>query len=252
MHLPHLVEVMDLHWPPASLHATLREILECGNSRPFRPYYDWVARETARRANEGGFKNVVEVGAGTAPISRRLARDSTLNGIRIIVCDDHPDRATYQDLANRYRGRLEVKYQPVDFSQPQPWPERTLLLVSGSFHHVPPKARAKVLEHLSASGAGVMVCEPLRKSAISMFFVFFSIFPALLLPLWFFNRPGKLRRFFWCWLVPVAPLIFWWDGLVSCLRMWTGKQWASNLRSLFGSEREPTIRHSTFSQMVAW
>lgn len=252
MRLPHLFEVMDQQWPPASLHATLREILECGNSRPFRPYYNWVAREVRELANKRGYTHLVELGAGTAPISRRLAEDSKLKAARIIVCDDHPDRPTYEDLARRYPEKVEVRYEPVDFSESHPWPDRTLLVVSGSFHHIPPDARAGALENLTRSAAGVMVCEPLRKAPLSMIFVFFSVFPALLLPLWFFNRPGKLRRFLWCWLLPVAPVIFWWDGLVSCLRMWTDNEWRANLERLFGSQRKPTVWHSTFSQMVVW
>ena len=45
MQIPHLFEWMDLAWLPASLRSTLREILECGNAQPFRPYYRWVARK---------------------------------------------------------------------------------------------------------------------------------------------------------------------------------------------------------------
>ena len=97
-----------------------------------------------------------------------------------------------------------------------------------------------------------MICEPLRKTPLSMFFVLCSIVPALLLPLRFFNRPGKLRRFFWCWLVPIAPFIFWWEGLVSCLRMWTDEEWRVNLQKLSASQRETTVNSSIFSQMVVW
>lgn len=252
MRVPHLFEFMDLKWLPPSLHATLREILECGNARPFRPYYEWVENEVKQLALATNCRNTVELGAGTAPVSRLLAKDPDLDGVKFIVCDGQPDKDTYADLEKQYPGKVMPRYEAVDFSQPQTWPPDTLLFLSGTFHHIPPDVRLEVLKTLSASCTRVMVCEPLRKDPISICFVFLSIVPALLLPLWFFGRPGKLRRLLWCWFVPVAPLMFWWDGVASCLRMWTNNQWLNNLRSVLSPEREVTLRGSLFSQLVSW
>ena len=252
MRLPHLFEFMDLNWLPASLHATLREILECGNARPFRPYYEWVAAEVKRELAASGCENVVELGAGTAPITRVLAREPGLDGVKLIVCDSQPDAATYADLEKRHAGMVIAKRAPVDFSQPQDWPAKTLLLLSGTFHHIPPDQRAAVLESVTRSADQVMVCEPLRKTFLSMGFVLFSVVPAVILPLWFLARPGKAKRFFWCWLFPVAPIMFWWDGFVSCLRMWTDREWSNNLREVVPRDRTPGVSHSLFSQMVVW
>ncbi len=252
MQFPHLFEVMDQSWPPASLHATMREILECGNSKPFRPYYQWVADEVASVLAEGEYDYVVELGAGTAPISRLLAKKPGLDGVKMIVCDDHPDAETFGDLQRQYPDKIVARNEPVDFSKPQEWPPRTLLLLSGAFHHIPPALRREVLENLTKSAQRVMVCEPLRKAPVSMIFVPFSIFPAMLLPIWFFGRPGKLRRMLWCWLAPIAPVIFWWDGLVSCLRMWTDSEWKANLQELLPTGRKASIGHSLFCQMVTW
>lgn len=248
----HLFEFMDLTWLPSGLHATLREILECGNARPLRPYYEWVANEVKPELAASGCHTVVELGAGSAPITRLLARDRNLDGVQLIVCDLQPDTATYGDLEKRYPGRVVARRDPVDFAKPQQWPANTLLLLSGTFHHIPPDQRVSVLQSLTKSGDRVMICEPLRRKILSMVFVIFSIVPALVLPLWFIARPGKMRRFFWCWLLPLAPIMFWWDGFASCVRMWTDKQWQDNLREVVPEHRTPRISHSLFSQMVAW
>jgi hypothetical protein len=252
MQFPHLFEWMDLERLPASLRNTMREILECGNARPFRPYYSWVAREVKRRMVEEGYQNAVELGAGTAPITRLLARDPDLQGMRLIVCDLKPDVEGFRGLEARYPGRVTPEYEPVDFSQPRTWPPKTLLFLSGTFHHLPPAGRSEVLRSLTNSAERTMMFEPLRKTLVSVIFVFFSIFPALFLPLWFITRPGRLRRVFWCWLVPLAPILFWWDGVVSCLRMWSDKQWDEALRQIRTPTRERTIRHCLFSQLVSW
>lgn len=252
MRLPHLFEFMDLEWLPASLHATLREILECGNARPFRPYYEWVAKVVKRQLATSGCQNVVELGAGTAPITRLLAKDPDLNGMKLIICDSQPDAATFADLEKRYPSKVIARQDVVDFSKPQDWPSQTLLLLSGTFHHIPPEQRGAVLESLTKSGDRVIVCEPLRKTMLSMGFVFLSVVPAVILPLWFLGRPGRIRRFFWCWLIPMAPIMFWWDGLASCMRMWTDKEWRDNLHGIVSPDRGSRVSHALFSQMVAW
>jgi hypothetical protein len=199
MQFPHLFEWMDLDWLPTSLRNTMREILECGNAQPFRPYYSWVTTEVKRQIIDEGYQNVVELGAGTAPITRLLARDPDLQGVRLIVCDLKPDIEGFRDLEARFPGRVSPVYEPVDFSKPRVWPPKTLLFLSGTFHHVPPAVRKEVLWSLSKSADRIMMFEPLRKTLFSVLFVFLSILPALILPLWFINRPGRLRRVSWCW-----------------------------------------------------
>ncbi|HMB08166.1 MAG TPA: hypothetical protein VKP69_31095, partial [Isosphaeraceae bacterium] len=183
MRLPHLFEFMDQAWVPAGVRSTLREILECGNSRPFRSYYQWVADEVERAARDGGFKTIVELGSGTAPITRLLAEKPRADHFRLIPCDVNPDRATYHLLEERYPTIVTPMYSPVDFSKPRQWNSDTLLLLSATFHHIPPSARTAVLESLASSARRVMIFEPLRKELSSLLFVPLSIVPALILPL---------------------------------------------------------------------
>ena len=103
MRLPHLFEFMDLPWLPKGLRATLRDILECGNSRPFRPYYDWVAREVIRVARENGCRRIVELGAGTAPITRLLAKETVPGDPLLSPCDINPDVPVFQELERKRR-----------------------------------------------------------------------------------------------------------------------------------------------------
>lgn len=250
MKFPHLFEFMDQSWLPDSLRDTMREILECGNTRPFRPYYQWVADESLRIARQEGYQNIVELGAGTAPITRHLAVDPQSEGLTLIPSDFLPDRTAYQELEKSYPGKVRPRYDAVDFSQVQQWEPKTLLVLSGTFHHIPPAARCRVLDALARSADRILVFEPLRKTLISTLFMFGSIFPALLLPLWFLGRPGRLRRFFWCWLFPLAPLLFWFDGFVTCMRLWSDGEWQSAMKRL-QLPRQGTVRHTLFCQVAA-
>jgi hypothetical protein len=205
---------MDRAWILPPVRTILRKIFECGTARPFRPYYEWVSAQVEREARDGGFRNIVEMGAGTAPLTRLLAARLALRDCQLIPCDVNPDIAAYQQLAVRFPGIVVPLYTPVDLSERRSWQPATLLVLSASFHHVPPGQRLKVLEVLTGSAAQVMIFEPLQRRLSSAVFVFLSTVPALLLPIWFINRPGKLRRFVWCWIVPLAPIMFWWDGMI--------------------------------------
>ena len=248
----HWFEFMDLPWLPLGLKTTLREILECGNGPPFRNYYPWVAQELLKYSAMHGVERIVELGAGTAPICRALVAAGSPANIELIASDLYPDPEVFRTVVNRSHGRIQTLMEPVDFSQARDWPPNTLLCLSASFHHLPPASRLQALASLSSSGNHVFVFEPLQKTALSVAFVFLSLTPALLTPLRFLNHPGGLRRAFWCWLPPIAPMLFLWDGVISCLRMWTADQWAHAAQSVLGKDSQIEIEEAGFCQKVAW
>jgi hypothetical protein len=250
--MPFLFEFMDLTWLPSSLGGTLREILECACSRPFRSYYAWVADSVLQAARAGSCTTLVELGAGPAPVTQLLAQDARADGLRLVPCDANPDRVVYEALARDYPGKVLPRLDPVDFSLPQRWGPGTLLYLSATFHHIPPQSRQAVLQALTESAEQVLVFESLRKDFRSLLFVLASLLPALALPLRFLGRRGCGRRFFWCWLLPVAPLLFSWDTFVSCLRMWSDHEWRDHLSSVLKQPRSATVTSTLFSQTVAW
>jgi hypothetical protein len=248
----HLFEFMDQAWLPRSLRATLRDILECGNGRPFRRYYDWVVGETLRFAAIHQLSTIVELGAGTAPITRRLAEDAGSVGKTLVVCDLNPDDVLYEELERKYPGRVAALRESVDFSMPRRWPEGTLLVLSATLHHIPSHQRPAVLAALLRSADAVLIFEPLRKTLTSAAFVLLALVPALLVPALHLHRPGRWRRIFWCWLLPVAPWMFLWDGLVSCWRQWTCAHWMQAIRDVHPTAASTLKLHQTlFCQMVA-
>jgi hypothetical protein len=244
----HLFEFMDLPWMPSSLRATMRDILECGNSRPFRPYYAWVTDEIVQLAKKRGAKTVVELGAGTAPFTRHLLRHPDATSLSFVVCDSNPDADAYRQLEDESQGRVRPIYEPVDISQTCVWGKDSLLVLSGMLHHIPSADRVAVLSKLRSCSKSVLVIEPLRCNLWSILFVPLSFVPAIVTPLRYLRRGGRLRRFAWCWILPVAPIVFCWDGVISCIRMWSSRQWRANLA--VSDNASAQITHSLLSQMV--
>lgn len=253
MRFPHLFEFMDQSWVPASIRTTLLEILHFSDSPPFQNYYGWVADETLRIAEEAKTTVIVELGAGTAPLTKLLVADKRATGLTLLVCDLTPEAAVYDDLRSRFPGQVQAIYEPVDVSQPRSWEPGTLLVLSATFHHLPPAIRPAVIRALTASADRVLVTEPVRKQLTSILFCLCSIVPSLLLPLAMLARPGRLRRILWCWLLPVAPVMFWWEGFISCLRQWSDPEWDQELRvALAGTNRPWKVSHRLFYQLITW
>ncbi|MBA4017752.1 MAG: hypothetical protein C0483_11310 [Pirellula sp.] len=209
---------------PSVLHRTEMEIVEFCNAR-FRRYYPVLAEAALTRAITEGFTTIVELGAGCGPLTERMAADPRSAGIRFIVCDLIPDRAAFRRLVERFPDRVEAIYEPVDFSERREWGAKTLLLLSAAFHHVPVENRADVLRTLRESAGGVMIFSTVRKTPWCLLTAPLVVFPALLLPIAFRHRPGRLRRILWCWLLPLAPLMMMWDAVGGCLRQWSRRDW---------------------------
>jgi hypothetical protein len=96
-----------------------------------------------------------------------------------------------------------------------------------------------------------MIFEPLRKTPISLLLAMLTIIPAVLLPLLLLTKSGQLRRFFWCWLFPLAPLMFVWDSIVSTIRQWDQRQWRRAIEGEIKT-REPMLKTSLNAQLVSW
>ena len=158
-------------------------------------------------------------------MTTELAKHDAAAGLRLVACDLVPNEAAYRQLAARYPDRVFPIYTPVDITLPQPALQRAVLVLAGVMHHIPFELRPSVIDSLSRTQSKIAVFEPLRRTWLSVFLAALSFFPAVLLPLTFFLRPGKLRRIFWCWIVPIVPFMFAWDGVASCLRQWKAEEW---------------------------
>ncbi len=208
---------------PATLQRTTMDIVEVCNS-VFRPFFRNVANRVQEEALNSGCTHIVEMGAGNAPITRRLL-ESSEGSLTFTVCDLMPDEELYARLEKEHPKRVQGLTQAVDFTIPRQWPPQTLLVLVACFHHVPVAERAAAFETLTNSADRVMLFSPVKKTLFCMFAAVGILVPGLLVPLIYIHRPARLRRMFWCWLLPIAPLIMLWDGVGGCVRQWTTAEW---------------------------
>jgi|SRR5581483_8691290 len=251
-----LFEFLDLGWLPDSLLLTLRDVLELCLEDRFLGYYRSVVDELLEIVSREGETNLMELGAGTAPLSRRLALRLQSRGsspLVVEVSDLYPDHDLYRALEKEFPGVVKPHYQPVDFARTLPAKSGSLLVFSASFHHIPFEQRMAVLQTLAEHR--VVVFEPVRPNLWAVLLCMLDFFPGLLTPLFFLKKrtSGHGRRFLWCWAIPIAGLMVGWDGIVSLLRVWRPDEWQQYFETATNGKNK-TLKVSTWrlGQRVEW
>lgn len=217
-------EFMDLENLPNGLRSVLRDILEVGNGAPFRNYYQWTTSSVYEYAKKNNITEIVELGAGCAPITRHLINNYPNWKVTFKVTDLNPDIVNFKTLEQLDK-RVMAVYEPLDFTQKIQDYENTLLVLSATFHHVDEKQKKNILNNLKAISPHVMIFEPLRPTFSSILFVIGALISGFLTPFFRLNSKKFFRSFLWCWLLPIAPFLFLWDGWVSSIRCWSKQEW---------------------------
>ncbi len=232
-----LFEFCEQTWIPRGARECLYEIMDACNSG-LRSFNRQVAQMAIQVARDKQVDTIIELGAGRGPITKEMVNHHDTTGMRLVPCDLLPNVAAYQKLQADHPERVFPIYTPVDLTQPQFALDDAVLVLSTMMHHVPFHLRSKVLQTLTQTNSNIVIIEPLLRTWLSILLAALSFFPAALLPIIFIRHPGKLRRILWCWVVPIVPFMFAWDGVISCLRQWKVVEWQAAFAEL---PQPPTV-----------
>jgi len=219
----HLFEFADLTWLPQSLRTTLREAKRVALGAPFRSYHEWSVVQVVEILRLGRYPVVFEIGADDALISHALAGHfDTI----FVPSDPLPPEQIYQGLAKMHPGVVIPEFQPCPLHAKTYFPQRSLVILRSSFHHLSTTRRDEMLDHILAHDCDVLILEPLQRSLRSFAAGLLSFIPALASPVFLRALGGRgavARRVTWTYLIPVVPLMMMWDAAVSSLRATTSE-----------------------------
>lgn len=108
---------------------------------------------------------------------------------------------------------------------------RTMFL---SLHHFRPKEARAILQNAVYARAGIASFEGQERSFTSLLAMFFSPITVLLATA--FIRPFSWGRLVFTYLVPLVPLLVWWDGIISSLRTYSIREMRELIDGLEGKE----------------
>jgi len=230
----HLFELEDQPWFPRVLRDAGTAFLEfatrvAGHSAALAPKIE----EALASSGEKRIVDLCSGGAGpVAEIVDVLARRGT--EVRALLSDFYPNAGALARVCARSGGRIDWLREPVDATR-VPRELSGLRTIFNALHHFRPEAARGILEDAAASRRPIAIFEVVERAPV-------AIVGVLLAPLTFALSLPFLRPFHWLWipltyLVPILPLFVLWDGLVSCLRIYSPRE----LRALVDS-LEPELR----------
>lgn len=215
----HLLELEDQPWFPAVLRDAMTDYLSfIGNSTSFS-YRPLIPKLTAalRRLGQDRLVDLCTGGGGPAMTVARLLSKSG-QPVRLTLTDLYPNRARLELSAAHAQNPVELVFEPVDATS-VPESLTGLRTMFNAFHHMTPQMARRVLADAVAQRQGIAIVEFLQRSPLSLLSIFaIGGVQLLVTP---FLRPFRMSRLLFTYALPLIPLCTLWDGLVSCLRMYS-------------------------------
>jgi hypothetical protein len=216
-----LLEIEDQPWCPEFLRRAITDFLRL-LMEWFSPYAV-AAPLLARALARLGETQVVDLCSGGGGPWRDLLR--RLPTVRVRLCDRYPNQAAFARLVEAGDGRITAERGSIDATA-VPAGLAGFRTLFTALHHFPPGTARAMLADAVHHGRGIGVFEITRRTPLDLVGMLFL--PVIALVVTPFIRPFRWDRLFWTYLVPIVPLVLWFEGTVSCLRSYT----PSELRDL--------------------
>jgi len=219
----HLFELHDFNWLPSIWRECLTDFLSfySYHVNPYKP----AIKRLCIAMKQSNTRQIVDLCSGKGLYMLKLIKcmtDMNCKLDKIILTDKYPCPKTFESLKTRSNGHIQYIRDSVDAINVQSNLKGFRTFFS-SFHHFSPDNAQKIINDAVKAKQGIAIFEYSSRNPIIAFNA--ALFgPILLLILTPFIRPFTYRRLLWTYLLPIVPVIFCWDGLVSHLRTYTVKE----------------------------
>lgn len=225
----HLFEWEDFSWFPAVLRdagtAYLRRAVEVtGQADKLAP----KVTEAIQAANAERIVDLCSGGAGpVVAVARALAQQGSR--VPFLLTDLYPNEAALDEAVRVSAGAVQVEREPVDATR-VPARLSGMRTIFSAFHHFRPEAAAKILGDAVQARQPIAIFEVVaREPAPLLGMLFAPLAVLLLMPT---IRPLKPAWLLLTYVIPIVPLFVLWDGIVSCLRVYSPRELQALVDSL--------------------
>ena len=219
------VQFIELHeqpWFPSSLRDEITDALQFGLNL-FKAYAP-IAPMLQGVLDSLESCSVVDMCSGGGgpwlELSRKLQSRKPqggapfLQGSHIWLTDKYPNLRALES-AGAPSGNITYYPSSVD-AMKVPCELKGFRTMFTSFHHFSPQEARAVLQNAVDAGEGIGIFEVTRRAPLTIGLMFaWALMPFVCTP-WI--RPFRWSRLLWTYLIPIIPLVFLFDGVVSCLR----------------------------------
>jgi len=221
----HLFEWEDQSWFPASLRTAMTSYLATAYGITPLPKL-WAERLSTLLARDR-LNEIVDLGSGSGGPMQLVVKELEEQGFKL--------RVTLTDLypASAAPAPFEYWQQPVDATR-VPASLHGIRTMFASFHHFRPRMARQILFDAFTQRRPICVLEGTSRTAP-------AIATTLLIPLLVLLLTPKVRPVSWVqivftYIIPILPLLIFWDGLISHLRTYSPREIEALTQSLDSPE----------------
>lgn len=237
----HLFEFTDQVWLPEMFRNMITQITQF--NLDFFKIYDVIFPKVEQFLQTTGESQVIDLCSGSSGPWLRLLKQLK-SPVKVILTDKYPNLGKWRQVMEVAQGRMECSASSVD-AVAVPGELKGLRTIFTGFHHFRPEEAKIILETAVAQNEPIAIFEFTERS-----------FPSLIRAIWLymlvtlvqtpFIKPRTLARFFWTYLLPVIPILHWWDGLVSNVRTYSPRELQEIVNSIDSKEYQWEIGLETF------
>ena len=218
----HLFEFEDQGWFSPLLRRLVTDVLhyQITKFQTYKPMMPKIKQVVEKQ----GYDRIVDLCSGSGgplpQIQEMLEKQEGLS-LSVTLTDKYPNHEAIARIKNGSNGKTDYVEESVD-AMTVPKELKGLRTMFTSFHHFRPDDAARILRDAVEKNEGIGVFEFTERSRGMLFK---SIFPfiAVLISTPFI-RPFTFSRFFFTYVIPVVPIVFFWDALVSNYRTYTPEE----------------------------
>lgn len=217
-----LIEIHEQAWCPETLRNGVTDFLEF--TVDIGQYFQATApllTETLRKINASSIIDLCSGGGGPWKKLYPLISSSFAEAPALVLTDKYPNPEAFEKISSEFPSSVNFISTPVDAADV---PEmlngfRTLF---GAFHHFTPSYAEAVMRNAIEKKEGIGIFEFTERRLLYFLVLFPAVFSVFLFTP--FIRPMRFSRLLLTYILPLIPLIVFFDGAVSCLRSYSADE----------------------------
>jgi hypothetical protein len=217
-----MIEFHDQPWFPSSLRDGVTDTLEFVLG--LRNLYAPMVPRLRRALQEAGTRRILDLcsgGGGPWLWMSRLFQKEENFPVDVCLTDKYPNRRAFAHERIASSNKINFSVEAVDATQ-VPGDLHGFRTIFTSFHHFRPKEARAILQNAVDNQEGIAVFEAPGRHPLTLLLLL-SV-PIVTLAVVPFIRPFRWSRLLWTYLVPLLPFVLFFDGVVSCLRVYSPKE----------------------------
>ncbi len=230
----HLFEFEDQAWFPALIRDGGTDFLRFASNR-INQTAKFVPR-IRELLEHSGQQRIIDLCSGGGGPIERIAQDLAELGqpVRVTLTDFFPNVDAFEYAHAETDGAVDFEARPID-AKHVPAELAGVRTLFNALHHFRPADARAILADARASRSPIAVVEMVSRHPLAVLVIPFNAFISLPLTTPFI-RPFRWSRLLFTYLIPLIPLLVLWDGIVSCLRVYSPEELDGLVADLHGDD----------------